>query len=210
MERFIFIIDSFTAWVGKAFAWLILLLSIGVAYEVFVRYALRDPTSWAFDISYMMYGTLFMMAGAYALARDAHVRGDVVYRLWKPKIQATVELILYFLFFFPGILAFIFAGADYAAESWSYNYGTGEVSINSPAGVPISQFKTVIPIAGGLLLLQGLAQLARCIICIRTGEWPAHLEDVEEMEIALLQEKEDELAAREKRDSRRMTSEDRG
>jgi TRAP-type mannitol/chloroaromatic compound transport system permease small subunit len=210
MERFIFIIDSFTAWVGKAFAWLILLLSIGVAYEVFVRYALRDPTSWAFDISYMMYGTLFMMAGAYALARDAHVRGDVVYRLWKPKIQATVELILYFLFFFPGILAFIFAGADYAAESWSYNYGTGEVSINSPAGVPISQFKTVIPIAGGLLLLQGLAQVARCIICIRTGEWPAHLEDVEEMEIALLQEKEDELAAREKRDSRRMTSEDRG
>jgi TRAP-type mannitol/chloroaromatic compound transport system permease small subunit len=191
MERFIFIIDSFTAWVGKAFAWLILLLSIGVAYEVFVRYALRDPTSWAFDISYMMYGTLFMMAGAYALARDAHVRGDVVYRLWKPKIQATVELILYFLFFFPGILAFIFAGADYAAESWSYNYGTGEVSINSPAGVPISQ-------------------VARCIICIRTGEWPAHLEDVEEMEIALLQEKEDELAAREKRDSRRMTSEDRG
>jgi TRAP-type mannitol/chloroaromatic compound transport system permease small subunit len=227
MERFIFIIDSFTAWVGKAFAWLILLLSIGVAYEVFVRYALRDPTSWAFDISYMMYGTLFMMAGAYALARDAHVRGDVVYRLWKPKIQATVELILYFLFFFPGILAFIFAGADYAAESWSYNYGTGEVadyaaeswsynygtgevSINSPAGVPISQSKTVIPTAGGLLLLQGLAQVARCIICIRTGEWPAHLEDVEEMEIALLQEKEDELAAREKRDSRRMTSEDRG
>lgn len=210
MERFIFIIDSFTAWVGKAFAWMILLLSIGVAYEVFVRYALRDPTSWAFDISYMMYGTLFMMAGAYALARDAHVRGDVVYRLWKPKTQATVELILYFLFFFPGILAFIFAGADYAAESWSYNYGTGEVSINSPAGVPISQFKTVIPIAGGLLLLQGLAQVARCIICIRTGEWPAHLEDVEEMEIALLQEKEDELAAREKRDARRMTSEDRG
>lgn len=210
MERFIFIIDSLTAWVGKAFAWLILLLSIGVAYEVFVRYALRDPTSWAFDISYMMYGTLFMMAGAYALARDTHVRGDVIYRLWKPRTQATVEFVLYFLFFFPGILAFIFAGADYAAESWSYNYGTGEVSINSPAGVPISQFKSVIPVAGGLLLLQGLAQVARCIICIRTGEWPAHLEDVEEMEVALLQEKEDALAVEEKRDAKRMTSEDRG
>ena len=209
MERFIFFIDSLTAWVGKAFAWLILLLSIGVAYEVFVRYALRDPTSWAFDISYMMYGTLFMMAGAYALARDTQVRGDVVYRLWKPKTQAIVEFVLYFLFFFPGILAFIFAGADYAAESWSYNYGTGEVSINSPAGVPISQFKTVIPIAGGLLLLQGLAQVARCIVCIRTGEWPEHLEDVEEMEIALLQEKEDVLAAQEKRDPKRVTAENR-
>ena len=210
MNSFITVVDQFTAWVGKVFAWCIMIMTLGTAYEVFVRYLLRDPTPWAFDLSYMMYGTLFMMAGAYALARDAHVRGDVVYRLWKPKTQAAVELILYFLFFFPGILAFIFAGADYAAESWSYNYGTGEVSINSPAGVPISQFKTVIPIAGGLLLLEGLAQVARCIICIRTGEWPAHLEDVEEMEIALLQEKEDELAAREKRDARRMTSEDRG
>ena len=191
MERFIFLVDSFTAWIGKAFAWMILLLSIAVAYEVFVRYALRDPTSWAFDISYMMYGTLFMMAGAYALARDSHVRGDVIYRLWKPKTQATVELVLYFLFFFPGILAFIFAGADYAAESWSYNYGTGEVSINSPAGVPISQFKSIIPIAGGLLLLQGAAQVCRCILCIKTGEWPAHLEDVEEMEVSLLQQQEE-------------------
>jgi TRAP-type mannitol/chloroaromatic compound transport system permease small subunit len=191
MERFIFLVDSFTAWVGKAFAWMILLLSIGVGYEVFVRYALRDPTSWAFDLSYMMYGTLFMMAGAYALARDSHVRGDVVYRLWQPKTQATVELILYILFFFPGILAFIFAGADYAAESWSYNYGKGEVSINSPAGVPISQFKTIIPIAGGLLFLQGMAQVCRCIICIKTGKWPAHLEDVEELEIALLKEQEE-------------------
>ena len=188
MDRFILLVDSFTAWVGKAFAWCILLLAVGVAYEVFVRYALRDPTSWAFDLSYLIYGALFMMGGAYTLARDGHVRGDVVYRLWKPKIQATVELILYFLFFFPGILAFIFAGADYAGESWSYNYGTGEVSINSPAGVPISQFKTVIPVAGALLFLQGVAQVCRCIVCLKTGAWPEHLEDVEEMEIALLQE----------------------
>jgi len=195
MERFINGVDSITAWVGKAFAWCILIMAFGVGYEVFVRYVLNDPTSWAFDISYMMYGTLFMMAGAYALARDSHVRGDVVYRLWKPKTQATVELILYFLFFFPGILAFIFAGADYAAESWSYNYGTGEVSINSPAGVPISQFKSIIPIAGGLLFIQGIAQVCRCIVCIRTGEWPAHLEDVEEMEISLLQQHEQERSA---------------
>ena len=192
MNRLIFIIDSFTAWVGKAFAWCILLLTLAVAYEVFVRYLLRDPTSWAFDMSYMMYGSLFMMAGAYTLARDGHVRGDVLFRLWPPKVQATVELTLYILFFFPGILALIIAGADYAAESWSYNYGTGEVSINSPANVPISQFKTVLPVAAGLLFLQGIAQVCRCIICLRTGEWPAHLEDVEELEVSLLQQHEEE------------------
>lgn len=188
MERFILIVDSFTAWVGKAFAWCILLLTAGVAYEVFVRYALRDPTSWAFDLSYMMYGSLFMMAGAYTLSRDGHVRGDVLFRLWKPKVQAAIELTLYFLFFFPGIIAFIMAGADYAAESWSYNYGTGEVSINSPANVPISQFKTVLPVAAGLLFLQGLAQVCRCIVCLRTGVWPEHLEDVEELEKVLAKE----------------------
>ncbi len=210
MDRFIFLVDSFTAWVGKAFAWCILLLAVGVAYEVFVRYVLRDPTSWAFDLSYLMYGTLFMMGGAYTLARDSHVRGDVIYRLWKPKTQARVELVVYFLFFFPGITALIFAGTDYALESWSYNYGRGEVSINSPAGVPISQFKTVLPIAGALLFLQGMAQVCRCIVCLKTGEWPAHLEDVEELEVALLQDKEDTEAAKEGREARRMTANDKG
>ncbi len=192
MNRFILVVDSFSAWVGKAFAWCILLLTFGTAYEVFVRYALRDPTSWAFDISYMMYGTLFMMAGAYTLSRDGHVRGDVLFRLWKPKIQAAVELTLYFLFFLPGVLAMIIAGTDYALESWSYNYGTGEVSINSPANVPISQFKTVLPVAAALLLLQGAAQVCRCIVCLRTGAWPAHLEDVEELEKVLTQQHEEE------------------
>ncbi len=196
MYRFILLVDSFTTWVGKAFAWCILILTFAIAYEVFVRYALRDPTSWAFDISYMMYGSLFMMAGAYTLARDGHVRGDVLFRLWPPKVQATVEIVLYFFFFFPGILAFIIAGADYAGESWSYNYGTGEVSINSPANVPISQFKTVLPIAGALLFLQGMAQVCRCIICLRTGEWPAHAEDVEELEVVLTQQHEEEEALR--------------
>ncbi len=114
LQRFIFLVDGFSAWIGKAFAWCILLLTFGTAYEVFVRYALRDPTSWAFDLSYMMYGTLFMIGGAYTLSRDGHVRGDVLFRLWKPKIQATIELALYVLFFFPGMLALIFAGADYA------------------------------------------------------------------------------------------------
>lgn len=202
MERFIFYVDSFTAWTGKIFGWCILLLTLGTAYEVFVRYLLRDPTSWAFDISYMMYGTLFMMAGAYALARDTHVRGDVVYRLWKPRAQATVELILYLLLFYPGIIALIVQGTVYASDSWSYNYGTGEVSINSPAGVPISQFKSILPIAAGLLFIQGLAQMCRCILCIKTGSWPQHLEDVEELELQLMAQHEEELKAQQKRDAR--------
>ena len=192
MERFIFFVDSVSAWVGKAFAWCILILTFGVGYEVFVRYVLRDPTSWAFDISYMMYGALFMMAGAYTLSRDGHVRGDVIYRLWPAKVQATVEFILYIVFFFPGVLALIFAGWEYADKSWFY----GEVSVMSPANVPIFQFKTIIPLAGFFLLLQGLAQCCRCIICLRTGQWPAHLEDVEEMETMLQHQHEDEAEAR--------------
>jgi len=191
MLRIINTIDKITAWVGKAFAWCIMILAFGVGYEVFVRYVLRDPTAWAFDISYMMYGTLFMMAGAYTLSRDGHVRGDVVYRLWKPRTQAKVELVLYIIFFFPGVLALVFAGYDYAADSFFYK----ELSVMSPANVPIFQFKAVIPAAGTLLVLQGIAQVCRCILCIKTGEWPAHLEDVEEMETMLQHQHEDADAA---------------
>ena len=178
MERFIFFADKVSAWFGKAFAWCIMVMAFGIGYEVFVRYLLRDPTSWAFDLSYMMYGALFMMAGAYTLSRDGHVRGDFVYRLWKPKTQATVELVLYFIFFFPGVLALIIAGWKYTARSWRYL----EVSVMSPANVPIFQFKTIISIAGVLLLMQGIAQVCRCIMCLRTGVWPRRLEDVEELE----------------------------
>lgn len=191
LENLITVIDKITTWAGKAFSWCILIMTFGIGYEVFVRYVLRDPTSWAFDLSYMMYGSLFMMAGAYTLSRDGHVRGDVLYRLWPVKVQATVELILYFLFFFPGVLALVIAGTDYAMESWSYNYGTGEVSISSPANVPISQFKTVLPVAGALLFIQGIAQVCRCIVCLRTGKWPPHIEDVEEMETMLQHQYED-------------------
>lgn len=200
MHTLISIIDRLTAATGKLFAWTILLLTFGVGYEVFVRYVMREPTSWAFDISYMMYGVLFMMAGAYTLARDGHVRGDVIYRLWPPRVQATIEMTLYFLFFFPGILALVIAGADYAAESWSYNGGLGEVSVMSPANVPVYQFKTIIPIAGSLLLLQGVAQVLRCVICLRTGAWPSRLADVEETETALqhLKDYGDQVAPAEK------------
>ncbi|MGF1643035.1 MAG: TRAP transporter small permease subunit [Thiotrichales bacterium] len=173
--------DQLSAWFGKAFAWLILVMAFGVGYEVFVRYGMNAPTAWAFDISYITYGTLFMMGGAYTLSRGGHVRGDFIYRLWKPRTQGWVELILYFLFFFPGVLALIIAGWKYAERSWRYL----EVSVNSPAGIPIFQFKTVIVVAGVLLFIQGIAQVFRCIICIRTGEWLVVTEDVEETEIQL-------------------------
>ncbi|WP_158045427.1 TRAP transporter small permease subunit [Skermanella pratensis] len=181
MIRYIEFADRLSAWIGKAFAWAIVVMTFGVSYEVFVRYFLDNPTTWAFDITYMMYGTLFMMGGAYTLSRDGHVRGDFIYRLWRPRTQAKVELVLYFLFFFPGIIALILAGWKYASRSWRY----AEVSVMSPAGIPIFQFKSIIVAAGVLLLIQGIAQVFRCIICIRTGEWMRARDDVEETETAL-------------------------
>ena len=185
MVGYIKFADSLSAWFGKVFAWCIMAMTIGVGYEVVVRYLFNAPTPWAFDISYMFYGTLFMMAGAYTLSRDGHVRGDFLYRLWHPRTQATVELVLYFLFFFPGVLALIFAGWRYASRSWRYL----EVSNMSPANIPIFQFKSVIIAAGILLLLQGVAQVFRCIICLRTGTWLRAADDVEETEKILMEAK---------------------
>lgn len=184
MLRYIAFADHVSAWFGKVFAWSVVVMTLGVGYEVFVRYALRAPTSWAFDLSYMMYGTMFMMAGAYTLSRDGHVRGDFVYRLWKPRTQATVELVLYFLFFFPGVLALVISGWKYAARSVRFL----EVSVNSPAGVPVYQFKAVIVAAGILLVIQGIAQVFRCIVTMRTGVWPVAEPDIEELETILQRE----------------------
>lgn len=193
MNGFVYFIDSLSTWVGKAFAWCILVLTFATTYEVVMRYVFRNPTTWAFDISYITYGALFMMAGAYALSRDAHVRGDVVYRLLKPRAQAWVELVLYLVFFFPGVAALVYGGTDYAAESWSYMpYGTdgprGEISINSPAGVPVSPLKTILPVAAVFCFLQGIAEVGRCIICLRTGEWPQRMVDIEETEVTIIKE----------------------
>ena len=189
MVSYILFADKLSAWVGKAFAWIILVMTFAICYEVFVRYFLRAPTTWAFDISYMMYGTLFMLGGAYTLSRNGHVRGDFIYRLWQPRMQGKVELALYFLFFFPGILALIFAGWRYAARSWGY----GEVSVFSPAGVPVYQFKAVIVVAGVLLFIQGIAQVFRCIIAIRTNVWMHATDDVVEIERMGLEGRVDEV-----------------
>ncbi|TCD16488.1 TRAP transporter small permease subunit [Oricola cellulosilytica] len=182
MTGFIRFADSLSAWFGKAFAWLIILMAAGTGYEVFVRYVLNSPTSWSLDVSFIMYGSLFMMGGAYTLSRGGHVRGDFIYRLWKPQTQALVDLVLYLIFFFPGITALILAGWKYSARSWSYT----EVSVNSPAGIPIYQFKSVMVAAGILLFIQGIAQVMRCIICIRTGQWLEPEDDIQETEDALI------------------------
>jgi TRAP-type mannitol/chloroaromatic compound transport system permease small subunit len=156
-----------------------------------MRYLLNDPTSWAFDMSYILYGGLFIMSGAYALSRNAHVRGDILFRLLRPRWQAGIELVLYFIFFYPGVTALIIAGYGYAHDSFGYK----EVSVNSPVGVPIWQLKALIPLAGIMLFIQGIAQVIRCILCLRDGFWPAQLHDVEEMDATLKSEHEKEVAA---------------
>jgi TRAP-type mannitol/chloroaromatic compound transport system permease small subunit len=184
VQRLILAIDQLSKTVGHAFAWCIVILALGTGYEVLVRYVLNDPTSWAFDFSYLMYGALFYMAGAYTLSRAGHVRADMFYRRWRPRTQAVVELVLYVLFFFPGILALIVAGGAYGFESMRLK----EVSVNSPAGVPIWPLKMMIQVGAALIALQGVAEVLRCVVCLRAGDWPPRLHDVEELELQILQQ----------------------
>ncbi|GIK81589.1 MAG: TRAP transporter small permease subunit [Pseudorhodoplanes sp.] len=186
MKKFLFFIDSLSLWVGKCFAWLILVLTLGISYEVLVRYVFRAPTTWAFDFSYINYGALFLMAGAYTLSRNGHVRADVLYRFWQPRTQAIMDLILYIIFFLPAVLAFMYSGYKFAEMSVRFR----EVSIFSPAGVPVFPLKTLIPVTGALLFIQGVAEIVRCILCIRTGAWPQRLHDVEETESVILREQQ--------------------
>jgi len=175
-------IDRLSAFVGKAAGWLIVALTLAVSYEVFVRYVLSSPTTWAYDVSYMLYGALFMLAGAYTLSRNGHVRGDFIYRMLKPRTQAWLDLALYVLFFFPGITALIYSGYGFAELSWMMK----EHSSSSPNGPPLYHFKTLIPVTGAFLFLQGLAEVARCVVCIRTGAWPRRIHDVQETELEIL------------------------
>ena len=184
MQRFLLNVDKLSTWVGHAFSWLIVVLTLQVSWEVFSRYVLADPHAWAFDVMIMLYGTLFMMAGAYTLAKNGHVRGDVLYGFFTPRTQATIDLVLYVVFFIPGVVALTYAGYDYAAESWAIN----EHSNVTADGPPIYPFKTIIPIAGAVLLLQGIVEIIRCIICLRQGRWPSREEDVEEVDVDKLKE----------------------
>jgi TRAP-type mannitol/chloroaromatic compound transport system permease small subunit len=184
MQSFLLAIDRLSRWVGHAVAWCIVALTAVTLYTAIMRYVFRNPPLWGFDASYMLYGVLFMMAGAYALSRNAHVRGDMWYRNWSPRTQATVDLLLYLLFFYPGIIALVVAGWQFAETSRFRN----EYSNASPGVVLIWPFKYVIPISAAFMLLQGIAETIRCIQTIRTGVWPARLADVEETETRLAQE----------------------
>ena len=184
MQKLLLTIDKISTFVGHAFSWLIVSLTLLISWEVFSRYALDRPHAWAFDVMIMMYGTLFMMAGAYTLAKSGHVRGDVLYGFFEPRTQATLDLVLYLVFFIPGVVALAWAGYIYAADSWAIN----EHSNITSEGPPVYPFKTVIPVAGAFLLLQGIVEIIRCVICIRQGAWPSREEDVQEVDVEKLKD----------------------
>ena len=179
VRSFLSVADRLSTWSGKVFAWLIVVLMLVVSIEVFKRYILNAPTAWIFDLDAMLYGTLFMMCGAYTLSQDGHVRGDFLYTNMRPRTQAAFDLALYFLFFLPGIVALVYAGYYYGMDSWRIN----EHSNVTADGPPVYQFKLVIPVAGVLVMLQGIAEIIRCIVCLRTGEWPERMQDVEEIDV---------------------------
>lgn len=188
LRSFLHTIDGISTWVGKTAAWLIIVLMGVVCVEVFKRYILNSPTAWIFDLENMLYGSLFMLCGAYALAQNAHVRGDFLYGSMRPRVQASLDLFLYLLFFIPGIAALIYAGYYFALHSWNIN----EHSSITADGPPLYQFKFVIPIAGALVMLQAFAEIVRCVVCIKTGAWPDRLKDVNEIDVV-----EEQLAASE-------------
>ena len=177
-QRLLHAADRMSTWVGKAAAWLIVALMLVVCAEVFKRYALNAPTAWIYDVNNMMYGTLFMMCGAYTLSQDGHVRGDFLYGSMKPRTQATLDLVLYIVFFLPGIVALTWAGWDYFNDSFAMR----ETTFNATP-LPIYPFKFVIPIAGAIVLMQGIAEIIRCVVCLRTGEWPSRLKDAAEIDV---------------------------
>ena len=184
MQNLLLFVDKVSTWVGQAFSWLIVTLTLLISWEVFSRYALDHPHAWAFDVMIMMYGTLFMMAGAYTLSKNGHVRGDVLYGFFPPRLQAGLDLTLYLLFFIPGVVAFVWAGYNYAAESWAIR----ESSNITAEGPPYYPFKTVIPVAGAFLLVQGIVEIIRCVICLKQGEWPSRVADVQEVDVDKLKE----------------------
>ena len=184
MQKLLLTIDKISTFAGQFFSWLIVALTFMISWEVFSRYVLDSPHAWAFDVMSMMYGSLFMMAGAYTLSKNGHVRGDVLYGFFPPRLQAGLDLALYILFFVPGVFALAYAGYGYAADSWAINEHSN-ITANGP---PVYPFKTIIPIAGAILFLQGLVEIIRCIICLQTGQWPSRGQDVEEVDVEKLKE----------------------
>ncbi len=197
MQQLLLAVDRLSTWLGQLFSWLIVALTVLITYEVFSRYVLNDPHDWNLNVQIMLYGTLFMMAGAYTLAKNGHVRGDVLYGFFEPRTQATFDLLLYIVFFLPGIVALTWAGWNYANEALAIREQTF-----SATPLPLYPFKFVIPIAGGMLLLQGIVEIVRCVQCLRDGDWPSREEDVEEVDVDKLKEmvhvKDEDIAALDK------------
>ena len=183
MQKLLLLVDKLSTRVGHAFSWLIILMTGLIVWEVFYRYVMNRPHAWVFDAQIMMYGTLFMMCGAYTLAASGHVRGDVLYGFFRPRTQAAIDLVLYILFFLPGIVALTWAGWTFAQEALAIREQTF-----SAEPLPLYPFKFVIPFAGGLLLLQGIVEIVRCVLCLRQGEWPSRVEDVEEVDVDKLKQ----------------------
>ena len=194
MQKVLLAVDRLSTWVGKAFAWAVVGLTLLVTWEVFSRYALNRPHGWVLDAQIMFYGAMFMTAGAYTLAKNGHVRGDVLYGFFRPRTQAAIDLALYVVFFLPGIVALTWAGWTFAQESLAIR----EQTFNADP-LPLYPFKFVIPLAGAVLLLQGLVEIVRCVICLRDGAWPSREEDVEEVDVDKLKEmvhvKDEDIAA---------------
>jgi TRAP-type mannitol/chloroaromatic compound transport system permease small subunit len=194
MQSLLLGVDRLSTWIGQAFAWLIVLLTLMICGEVFSRYVLNNPHDWALNAQIMMYGTLFMMAGAYTLAKSGHVRGDVLYGFFQPRTQATIDLVLYIVFFLPGIIALTWAGWTYANESLAIREKTF-----SATPLPLYPYKFIVPLAGAILLLQGLVEIVRCMLCLRDGAWPSREQDVEEVDVDKLKEmvhvKDEDIAA---------------
>lgn len=184
MQKILLLVDKLSTWTGQVFSWLIVALTLLISWEVFSRYVLGTPHAWTFDVMLMCYGVLFMMAGAYTLAKNGHVRGDVLYGFLPDRVQAGFDLVLYILFFIPGVVALVWAGWTFAMESWAIK----EHSSIMADGPPIYHFKTFISIAGAILLLQGVVEILRCIICLKNGEWPSREHDVEEVDVEKLKE----------------------
>jgi TRAP-type mannitol/chloroaromatic compound transport system permease small subunit len=197
MQKLLLAVDRVSTWLGQAFAWMIILLTGMISWEVFSRYALNTPHDWALNLQIMMYGTLFMMAGAYTLSKNGHVRGDVLYGFFQPRTQATIDLVLYIVFFLPGIVALTYAGWIYANEALAIREKTF-----SATPLPLYPFKFIIPFAGAMLLLQGIVEIVRCIRCLQDGEWPSREQDVEEVDVDKLKQmvhvKDEDIAALDK------------
>ena len=182
MQKLFLTVDRISTFIGQFFSWLVVGLTALIGYEVFSRYVLNNPHAWAFDAMIMMYGTMFMMAGAYTLSKNGHVRGDILYGFLKPRTQAIFDLILYVVFFIPGVIALAYAGYGFAADSWKIL----EHSSITADGPPLYPFKTIIPLAGVILLFQGAVEIFRCVVCIQQGEWPSREQDVEEVDVDAL------------------------